>query len=51
MEWCGTNEIYGSDEKGNVVVTNEIEDTFDTRLFALTTDGKAYKSNNYGKSW
>jgi len=50
LEWCGTNEIY-SDETDRVDVAESIEDSFDTRLFVLTTLGKVMKSSNYGKSW
>lgn len=50
LEWCGTNEIY-SDETFRVDVAENIDDSFDTRLFVLTTLGKVMKSTNYGKSW
>lgn len=50
FEWCGTNEIF-SDETDQVQVLNQIEDSFDTRLFILSSNGKAYQSSNYGKTW
>lgn len=50
MEWCGTDEIF-SDETDKVNVAEGIEDSFDTRLFVLTTLGKVFKSSTYGKSW
>lgn len=50
FEWCGTNEIF-SDETDRVSVAEDIDDTFDTRVFVLTDTGKVFKSNTYGKSW
>ncbi|KAL4495635.1 hypothetical protein ABPG72_014104 [Tetrahymena utriculariae] len=50
FEWCGTNEIY-NDETNRVVVDQEVEDSFDTRIFVLTDEGQVFKSTNYGKSW
>jgi hypothetical protein len=50
FEWCGTNEIF-SDETDRIIVGEDIEDSFDTRVFVLTTNGKVYKSNTYGKIW
>lgn len=38
MEWCGTNEIY-NDETDRVKVVEDVDESFDTRLFILSTDG------------
>lgn len=50
FEWCGTNEIF-DDETDRVNVAEDIDDSFDTRVFILTDTGKVFKSNTYGKSW